>query len=357
MPTINMRSMANSVKGQGVGSCYDEQVKLVKTGLFPRFEVFENKKGHFDIIHYHTVNPTYYLERLFKKRKSAAVGYVHFLPATVDNSLKLPKIARVIFYKYILSFYGSMDYLVTVNPDIVSKIAEAGITGPEVRFIPNYVSSDSFHEKSRDDVKKIRESYGIPEDKFVALGVGQLQTRKGVRDFVKTAELMPEMLFVWAGGFSFGKITDGYDEIKAMTENPPKNVKFIGIVDRELMPDIYNMSDVLFLPSFDELFPMTILEAICCKKPLLLRDIDIYHNILFDYYLKASDVEGFAEMLQRLSADGAFYDEWCENSWKCHLRYSEESILKMWEELYTEACGSVKGSRGHKADAAGNRGL
>ena len=30
MHTINMRSTANSVKGHGVGSAYDEQVALVK---------------------------------------------------------------------------------------------------------------------------------------------------------------------------------------------------------------------------------------------------------------------------------------------------------------------------------------
>ena len=40
--TINMVSQATSVKGQGVGSAYMEQVRLVKEGLADKFEVFEN---------------------------------------------------------------------------------------------------------------------------------------------------------------------------------------------------------------------------------------------------------------------------------------------------------------------------
>jgi 1,2-diacylglycerol-3-alpha-glucose alpha-1,2-galactosyltransferase len=116
------------------------------------------------------------------------------------------------------------------------------------------------------------------------LGAGQLQIRKGVLGFIALAKAMPHTQFIWAGGFSFGKITDGYKEIKPFIKNPPENLKFLGLVDRTEMADIYNMSDLLFLPSYDELFPMTILEAISCKTPVLLRDIDVYPDILFDCY-------------------------------------------------------------------------
>ena len=342
MPTINMRSSANLVKGQGVGSAYDEQVRLVKYGLTPEFNVFENQKGDYDILHYHTVNLNYFFERLFKKNKSVSVGYVHFLPETVDNSLKLPKIAKKVFYKYLLAFYNSMDYLVTVNPSVIEQIKKAGINKPQLRFIPNFVSSENFYVKSPEEIVQIKKRFDIPQDKFIALGVGQLQTRKGIVDFIKTAETCPDMQFVWAGGFSFGIITDGYEEIKTYVENPPKNVRFLGIVERALMPDIYNMSDVLFLPSFDELFPMTILEAICCKKPLLLRDIDIYKDILFDYYLKAADNNGFADILTCLCRDADYYKKASDASWECHQVYGEESVLKMWNDLYSQAYNSLK---------------
>lgn len=66
------------------------------------------------------------------------------------------------------------------------------------------------------------------------------------------------------------------------------------------MPEVYNIADVMFLPSFEELFPMTVLEAMSCHIPMLLRDIDIYKDILFDFYLKDTDVDGFVSRIDRL---------------------------------------------------------
>ncbi len=56
-----------------------------------------------------------------------------------------------------------------------------------------------------------------------------------------------------------------------------------GILERHEMKHCYNAADLLFSPSYHELFPMTILEAMSCNKPLLLRDLPLYENILFDF--------------------------------------------------------------------------
>ncbi|MDK6239857.1 glycosyltransferase, partial [Klebsiella pneumoniae] len=75
------------------------------------------------------------------------------------------------------------------------------------------------------------------------------------------AEANPDIQFIWAGGFSFGKITDGYEHYRNLVENPPKNLIFTGIVKREELVNYLNIADLFLLPSFDELFPMSVLEA------------------------------------------------------------------------------------------------
>ena len=100
--TINMKSIATSVKGQGVGSAYMEQVKLVKEGLSDKFEIFENARMQADITHYHTFNPDFYLSRKHDTKKGVSVCYVHTLPETMDKSIDIPKWSRKIFYKYIM---------------------------------------------------------------------------------------------------------------------------------------------------------------------------------------------------------------------------------------------------------------
>ncbi len=121
MISINMLSSADKVKGQGVGSAYLEQVNLVKEGLKDEFDVKINSLERCDIMHYHTIDLDHYLTVPIYKTNSVTVGYVHFLPETMDNSLELPPIAKKSFYQYMMSFYKSMDYLVTVNPCFIKK--------------------------------------------------------------------------------------------------------------------------------------------------------------------------------------------------------------------------------------------
>ena len=105
-------------------------------------------------------------------------------------------------------------------------------------------------------------------------------------------------------------MSDGYNELVKVVKNPPKNVKFTGIIDREKMNLVYNSADVMTLLSFDELFPMTILEAMCVNIPILLRDLPIYNNILFDFYYREKDVDGFVRELEKLRTDKDYYAEW-----------------------------------------------
>ena len=88
--TINMLSQADSIEGQGVGSAYLEQVALIKEMLPNDFEVRINSRKKADIMHVHTINLRYFFR--FKKKNGIRVMYCHFLPETLDGSIKLPKI-------------------------------------------------------------------------------------------------------------------------------------------------------------------------------------------------------------------------------------------------------------------------
>lgn len=329
--TINMLSSADKVDGQGVGSAYLEQVDLVKSS--PKFEILINSSKDADIIHVHTIDPQNYVK--MKLNKNVNVAYCHFLPETLDGSIRLPKPIFSIFKKYVVKFYKKADYLVVVNPIFIEDLVRHGVERDKIRYIPNYVSKEKFFKKSKKEINDIRSKHGIDKDKFVVLGVGQVQTRKGVLDFIEVAKKLPDVEFVWCGGFSFGAITDGYDELKKVYENPPKNVKFLGIIPREEMNGMYNMADVLFMPSYNELFPMSILEAVNSEKPLLLRDLDLYHDILFDKYVSGKNNRDFVREIKNLRDDQALYKKESKHSKEINQFYSKENVLKIWEEFYT----------------------
>ncbi len=331
---INMLSAATSVDGQGVGSAYVEQVALVK-GCTDLFEVeINSKKSNFDIYHMHTVNLRY---RARFNKHHVNVTYVHFIPSTLDGSLKMPKLIFHIFKKYVISTYRKADEIVVVNPSFIPPLVDLGIKKENITYIPNFVDHEKFHTISLEERNALRDKYEIPHDKFVVMGCGQVQTRKGVIDFVETAKRSKDKLFVWAGGFSFGKITDGYKELKAIMDNPPENVKFIGIIPRDQMNGIFNMCDVLFMPSLSELFPMSILEAVNSNKPVLLRDLDLYEEILFkdkDCYAVGTNVDEFDEQVKKLSSDKKYYEHYAEGSHYISEFYSKEHVTNIWREYY-----------------------
>lgn len=333
MIKINMFSTADSVKGQGVGSAYQELIGLLKNNLSEEFEVTINDHHQTDLTHYHTVNPTFYLNS-FSKKRGRIIGYVHFLPQTLAGSIKLPKFMMNIFYRYVISFYNRMDQIVVVNPIFIEKLVELGIKREKIQYIPNFVSKSEFYEKTPAEKKTIRQRLKIPENKFVVFGDGQVQERKGVDDFVKLAQANPDLQFIWAGGFSFGKITDGYDHYKNLVDNPPKNLIFTGIIDRNELVDYCNICDLFLLPSFDELFPMSLLEAFSCGAPVLVRDLELYRAILDGYYLAGKDFQELDEQIKYLVDHPEVLKEYKKKSNLASNEYSEEHLTQIWKDFY-----------------------
>lgn len=333
--TLNMLSRAESVKGQGVLSAYEEELELV-TGRLGQLRVLVNSKSVGDVTHIHTVNPEFFVQIPFLKMRSVVVGSVHFLPETVDQSLKLPEAFRKTFYGYLIQFYKSMDHLVTVNPSFIPKIEAYGIDSSRVTYIPNYVSGSRFFPADRQEKRELRVHYGLDPDRFTVVCAGQLQTRKGVSDYAALAAQRPQMQFVWAGDFSFGSISDGHREIEQLLKQHPDNLHFPGLIEREKMPQIYRMGDVMLLPSYDELFPMTVLEAMSCGIPVLLRDLDLYRVILEGYYLAASDNREFLNQLDRLKTEPDYYAQAMAKAKRGNDFYGQEHVLSMWRRFYQQ---------------------
>ncbi|TDG70858.1 hypothetical protein C5L31_001635 [Secundilactobacillus malefermentans] len=334
MLKINMFSTADKVKGQGVGSAYLELVKLLSNRAKNKLSVEINKYRKADISHYHTINFPFFLSTFFSflGRK---IGYVHFLPETLEGSLKIPQPFRSIFYHYVIAFYKRMDHLVVVNPTFIPKLEAYGIKKEDITYIPNFVSRTEFYESSAEEKKKLRLKYGYTK-KFIVLGVGQIQERKGLFDFIELAKRLPNIQFIWAGGFSFGRITDGYSELKKVVDNPPENLSFPGIVDRNKLVDYYNLSDVFLLPSYSELFPMSILESFSTGTPVLLRDLDLYPAIIEDDYVPAKDVNEMFDKLVELESSPEMITHFQEVARSAAAYYSEDRLVKIWEDFYWE---------------------
>lgn len=330
---IAMYYTGTEMHGQGVGAATIEQINLIEGLCSEHFTVSRNK-GKKDIVHVHTIDPK--SRRRAFRSKVPVVMHVHFLPETLEGSIKLPKFAAKIFQRYFLKLYRRANHVVVVNPIFIEPLTTYGIGKERITYIPNFVSEKTFFKQSEQEKNKTKEKLGIPKDKFVVLGVGQVQTRKGVLDFVEVANALPDVEFVWAGGFSFGAITDGYKDLKKVVENPPKNVRFTGIMPRSEMNNVYNAADLLFMPSYNELFPMAILEACSSETPMLLRDLELYEDILFKKYNQGHTNKEFIAEIKKLKDDPKYYKAAVASSLHIKNYYSRTNVAKIWTKFYLD---------------------
>ncbi|WP_333589360.1 glycosyltransferase family 4 protein [Ligilactobacillus acidipiscis] len=334
MLTIRMYSSAAKVDGQGVGSAYSELIDLLEKHYPTEINLIVNRFGSADVSHYHTIDPQFYLST-FSPKSGRKVGYVHFLPETMKGSLQMPALAAKVFNSYMISFYKRMDALVVVNPSFIPKLVAYGIAKNKITYIPNFVSKKEFYPLKQEQKNKLRAKHGLDPHKFTVIGVGQVQARKGLFDFIKLAQQLPDVQFVWVGGFSFGKMTDGYNELKKVVDDPPANLFFPGIVARQEMNEYYNLADLFLLPSYNELFPMSVLEAFSCEVPVLLRDLDLYHSILTGYYEPAVDVVQMKDKIEHFKADRQALGELKDKAVRASAYYNEDHMAEVWREYYT----------------------
>ena len=335
MLKITMYSSADKVAGQGVGSAYLELMHLLETNFKDEFDIAVNKYRTSDISHYHTIDLPFWFST-FSKKRGRKIGYVHFLPETLEGSLKIPQPFRGIFYRYVIAFYKRMDHLVVVNPSFIDKLVAYGIPRAKITYIPNFVDDTNFHPVDAVERRRLRAKWGIAHRRFVVVGSGQIQERKGVFDFIQLAEQNPDVQFIWAGGFSFGRITDGYAALKKIVANPPVNLKFPGIVTRQQIAELNNIADLFLLPSYNELFPMSVLEAFSCGTPVMLRDLDLYHSIIQGYYEPAKDVDEMQQKLDRLRNTPSRLAELKMAAHTASQQYSKAHLAKVWHRFYLE---------------------
>ena len=331
---INMLSSSEKVAGQGVSGAYRELVHLLQRDAKEELIVTENLPIEADVTHFHTIDLPYYLSTFQKRRSGRKIGYVHFLPDTLEGSLKIPFFLKGIVKRYVFSFYNRMEHLVVVNPMFIEDLVGAGIPREKITYIPNFVNKEKWHPLPENQVLELREELGLEENQFVVVGAGQVQKRKGIDDFIQLAEELPQVTFIWAGGFSFGGMTDGYEKYKKIMENPPKNLLFPGIVSPERMRELYALADLFLLPSYNELFPMTILEAASCNAPIMLRDLDLYKVILEGNYHATADKEEMKQAILEYQENPKTLKELKEKAKEISREYSEEHLLQIWLDFY-----------------------
>ena len=195
----------------------------------------------------------------------------------------------------------------------------------------------------------VREKYGMPQRGKIILSVQRVDQKSGheqlIRAMPKVLEQAPDSTLVFVGGESMStKISDARKKMREEMDALVKSLKlrsrvlFIGNVDYNSMPEVYNASDAFALCSKNEGFGLAITEAMYCGKavvgtkvggiPLQVRDK------MNGFLVDVGDHEATAKKLIMLLKNEKLARRMGQNAVHSSQKFSRELGLERHMSLY-----------------------
>lgn len=310
---------------------------LSKVGLLitPRMEkCLKTEIKNFDIIHIHEARSFQHLVvwRLARKR---GVPYVvqahgnlspHFggFPRRIYDEIFGKKVLRGASKVIAVSKIEALDY------------ARFGVNEEKVVFIPNPIDIDEFSNHGTRGA--FREKYNIDSDSKMILFMGRIHAIKGI----------DVLLYAFAKMIKDSKVNatlvvagpdDGFLKkcIGIVKTYNISNVIFPGQLDDMERINAYIDADVVVLPSRYETFPITILEAYACGKPVIASDVGGLRDLVIDketgILVKPGNVNELSRaLLVSLSEDNVA--KWGLRAKEFVKRFSVGKVVDKLEQVY-----------------------
>jgi 1,2-diacylglycerol-3-alpha-glucose alpha-1,2-galactosyltransferase len=299
---VNMVSESDiSVQGHGVHTAYVE----LASALEKRKDVTVirgdfGRQTDCDVVHLHTFGPRV-IRKLLQKGPKKVIS-AHVVPASLLGSIIGAKYWLPLAKSYLKWYYRKGDKVLAVS-GTVAKILEEdlGVSKDKIVTFYNTIDMQRYVPKAGDK-KAARKRLDIADGSFVVVGNGQVQPRKRLDIFIKMANELPGVQFVWVGGIPFKQLGADYAKMQKLMESAPANLLITGVIPHEKVRDYLAAADVFCLPAEQENHPMCVLEAASAGLPIILRDIPEYNDTFGSDAIRVLD-DGFVKAVKKLRDD------------------------------------------------------
>lgn len=195
------------------------------------------------------------------------------------------------------------------------------------------------------DKEGLLKSYSIEDTSrpVVFLG-GRLTAQKGVDTLLQAAAIYSKTdekpMTLIAGD---GDLRNDLE--KLATELKLDSVYFLGAQSHEQMVKLFNIADVVAMPSVFEAFGLVALEALACGVPVIAGDVGGFSQIVNNevgYLMKPGDYETLAEKVTTFIRDG--FKEKVKDKAAAYIRknFSWESTVANIKKIYEQVLGGYK---------------
>ncbi len=156
-----------------------------------------------------------------------------------------------------------------------------GVPEEKIAIIPNGIDLSEYAELPPKGAFK--KKFNIPEDKKIIFYLGRIHKIKGIDLLVKAYAYLTKKVGCKDAVLVIAGPNDGYlKEVQELTDRlgVSKDVLFTGPLYGRDKLEAYVDSEFYVLPSRYETFPMAVLEAYACGKPVIACDIGELRNLV-----------------------------------------------------------------------------
>ncbi len=239
-----------------------------------------------------------------------------------------------------------------VSKYIATLAYDKGVDGKIIQAIYNGTNTERFKPGRKNS--KLLEQIGIKKDMFIfgtparlVTSSGEIVRRKGFFTIMKALSVLKERRddFVWI-------VTGGKYPKKEIMENARKKIMdyariygiehnvVIGVeIPEENMPDFYNSIDLMLMPSVNEPFGLSTVEAMACGRVAVGANseatTEIIRNGIDGFLIEPNNHIQLADLLAKLMADDELRKKIGINARRSAVeRFSINLLVDALEKMY-----------------------
>lgn len=281
------------------------------------------QNGNYDLSHSFFTVPCGFISYLFKKRFK--LPYIVSLRGSDVPGYSERFTTLYVILKPLVRNIWSNASLVISNSQGLKDLAIKTNRSQEISIIFNGIDTEQFKPGENQ------------ENEFKILCVSRITKRKGIKYLIDAMEILPKNIAL--------EIIGEGDE-KERLEKQVKNlklenrIKFLGLLNHDSLPKIYQSASIFVLPSLNEGMSNTILEALASGLPIIATDTggtkELVKNGENGFIVKMKDAKDIAEKINILLNNQELQKTMSQESRKIAENLSWKKVSQDYFNKYKE---------------------
>lgn len=271
--------------------------------------------------------------------KLPIVGTSHVLQENLLSPFRMPKQLENIIGKYfmrrVVGLYRNFDAVSAPSPYAAKAFEGFGLTS--VISISNGVDLNRFKKEDVAKQKILRKKYKLSE-KPIVLYLGRLDREKKVDVLLRAAAKFAGDFQLLIGGMGVDekRLVELAHNLGLLTK-----VQFLGVVEDECLPALYQLADIFVMPGDVELQSIATLEAMASSLPVVACNSMALPNLVEHgtngYLYKRNDPVDLAKHVSDLLKNKAKRSKMGSESLKLVQEHHIDRVIDKYEAMYEVA--------------------